>query len=85
LSGLRNRLFKKGVRVITVKPGFIRTRMTEGMDLPLRLTAEPEEIARAIRAADKKRRLVVYHKPIWALIMLVIRSIPERIFVRLKI
>ena len=50
LSGLRNRLFKAGVMVITIKPGFIRTRMTEGMDLPAILTAGPDEIARAIRS-----------------------------------
>ena len=50
LSGLRNRLAAKGVRVITVKPGFVNTRMTEGMKLPARLTAEPAEVARAIEA-----------------------------------
>ena len=40
LSGLRNRLFRTGVAVITIKPGFIRTRMTEGLKLPEILTAE---------------------------------------------
>jgi NAD(P)-dependent dehydrogenase (short-subunit alcohol dehydrogenase family) len=41
LSGLRNRLATTGVRVVTVKPGFVRTRMTAGMKLPPLLTAEP--------------------------------------------
>lgn len=85
LSGLRNRLFSKGVMVITVKPGFIRTRMTEGLHLPAILTAEPQEIARAIRRAQKHNRLVVYHRPIWGLIMLIICALPERIFARTKI
>ena len=84
LSGLRNRLFKKNVIVITIKPGFIRTRMTEGLDLPNALTALPDEMARAIRQAHKKKKLVVYHRPIWRLIMLIICSLPERIFIRTK-
>src|ERR1700709_2942426 len=45
LSGLRNRLASKGVHVITVKPGFVDTKMTEGMNLPSLLTAQPEEVA----------------------------------------
>ena len=45
LSGLRGWLAASGVHVATVKPGFVRTRMTDGMDLPARLTAEPEEVA----------------------------------------
>jgi decaprenylphospho-beta-D-erythro-pentofuranosid-2-ulose 2-reductase len=85
LSGLRNRLYGKGVTVITVKPGFIRTGMTEGMKLPAALTAAPDEVARAIRAAHRKKRLVVFHRPVWRFIMFVITGIPERIFVRLKL
>lgn len=85
LSGLRNRLFSKGITVITVKPGFVRTRATEGMDLPTILTADPDELARAIRRAHEKKRLVVYYRPVWRLIMMIIRSLPERIFARLKI
>ncbi len=85
LSGLRNRLAGKGVCVITVLPGFVRTRMTENMNLPELLTAAPDELARAIRRADQKRRLVVYHRPIWQFIMFIIRALPEKIFVRLKL
>jgi decaprenylphospho-beta-D-erythro-pentofuranosid-2-ulose 2-reductase len=84
LSGLRNRLFGKGVTVITVKPGFVRTRMTEGLNLPDKLTANPHELARAIFRAHKRGRLVVYYRPIWWLIMLIIRCLPERIFARFK-
>lgn len=46
LSGLRNRLARSGVHVVTVKPGFVRTRMTDGMDLPERLTAGPDGLLR---------------------------------------
>lgn len=80
LSGLRNRLADKGVHVLTVKPGFVLTKMTEGMDLPKRLTAAPEEVADAIYAAVEKRHNAIYVRPIWALVMAVIRSIPEPIF-----
>jgi short-subunit dehydrogenase len=85
LSGLRNRLAGKGVTVITVLPGFIRTRMTEGMDLPAMLTASPDELAQAIKRAHEKARLVVYHRAVWRFIMLVIRSLPERLFARMKL
>ncbi|MFM7349330.1 MAG: SDR family oxidoreductase [Erythrobacter sp.] len=80
LSGLRNRLAKKGVHVMTVLPGFVRTRMTAGMDLPARLTAEPDAVAKAIVAAAAKQRDVIYTKPIWRIVMAVIKAIPEAIF-----
>lgn len=85
LSGLRNRLAKSGVHVITVKPGFVATRMTVGMDLPARLTASPDEVAEAVVRAVQLQRNVVYVRPIWALIMGIIRAIPEPIFKRLKL
>jgi len=86
LSGLRNRLAPKGLRVVTVKPGFVRTQMTAGMKLPPFLTAEPAEVGRAIfTAAEKSSRDVVYVRRIWRPVMLVIGSIPERIFKRLRL
>lgn len=85
LSGLRNRLSKSGVHVMTVLPGFVRTRMTEGMDLPPRLTAEPGVVAEAIFRAAQRRRDVIYVKPVWQLVMAVIRTIPERLFKRTKL
>jgi short-subunit dehydrogenase len=85
LSGLRNALAAKGVHVLTVKPGFVATRMTAGMDLPPRLTAQPLEVAQAVVRAHKADRDVIYVRPIWRLIMLVIRTIPERIFKRLSL
>lgn len=85
LSGLRNRLAKQGVHVVTVLPGFVATQMTEGMDLPARLTAQPSEVADAIASAVERKKDVIYVRPIWRLIMAIIRSIPELIFKGMKI
>ncbi len=85
LSGLRNRLAGSGVHVVTVKPGYVRTRMTDGMDLPPRLTVEPDEVARAVVAAIRRRRDVVYVRRIWRVIMLIVRALPERVFKRTRL
>ena len=87
LSGLRNRLAPSGLRVVTVKPGFVRTRMTAGMKLPGLLTAEPDEVGAAIFAAaeGKRGRDVIYVRPVWRGVMAVIGSIPEPIFKKLKL
>lgn len=87
LSGLRNRLASTGVRVVTIKPGFVRTRMTAGMSLPALLTADPKEVGDAIfKAAEvSKGRDVVYVRSIWWPLMTVIRSIPEPVFKRLRL
>ena len=80
LSGLRNRLAASGVRVITVKPGFVRTSMTEGMALSPLLTAEPSQVASDIIAAVKKGRDVIYSRWFWRYIMVIIKAIPEFMF-----
>ncbi len=86
LSGLRNRLAPKGLRVVTVKPGFVRTQMTAGMKLPPLLTAEADEVGRAIfAAAEKGGGDVIYVRRLWRPVMMVIGSIPERVFKRLKL
>jgi NAD(P)-dependent dehydrogenase (short-subunit alcohol dehydrogenase family) len=86
LSGLRSRFAATGVRIITVKPGFVRTAMTAGMKLPNLLTAEPDEVGQTIfTAAETGRADVVYVPRVWRLIMLVIRVLPERVFKRLRL
>lgn len=85
LSGLRNRLFDQGIQVLTVKPGFVNTKMTENMELPDKLTAEPEEIALDIYNAQKKGKNILYTKWIWKYIMLIINNIPEFIFKKMSI
>lgn len=77
LSGLRNRLYNSQVHTLTVKPGFVSTKMTEGMNLPTRLTAKPEEVARDIYIAQIKRKNIIYTKWIWKWIMIIIKIIPE--------
>lgn len=85
LSGLRNRLARTPVQVITVLPGFVATRMTEGLNLNPRLTAQPEEVAEAIFRAYEKRRDVIYIRPVWRLIMAIIRALPEPVFKRTRL
>jgi len=85
LSGLRNRLNNKGVQVLTVKPGFVSTRMTANMDLPGPLTTQPGEVAEHIYKAQQSGKDVIYTKRIWRWIMLIIRAIPEWLFKRTNI
>lgn len=85
LSGLRNYLSDKKVHVITVKPGFMATKMTEGLPLNPKLTATPEQAAKCIFKAYKKRKDIVYVLPVWEIIMFIIRNIPEFIFKKLKL
>jgi short-subunit dehydrogenase len=85
LSGLRNYLFSKKVHVMTVKPGFMETKMTEGLPLNPKLTAKPKQAAEYIYKAYKKQKNVVYVLPIWRLIMLIIQHIPEFIYKKLKL
>ncbi|HVU95073.1 MAG TPA: SDR family oxidoreductase [Puia sp.] len=85
LSGLRNRLSHLRVHVLTVKPGFVYTRMTEGMRLPAPVTATPEEVANAIVKAVNKKKNVIYVRWVWRWIMLVIKCIPENIFKKLNL
>ena len=85
LSGLRNRCAAKGVHVATVKPGFVRTKMTAGMKLPEALLTEPSVVAAAILKAVQNKRDVVYVTGIWRLIMAIITAIPETIFKKLKL
>lgn len=85
LSGLRNRLHSSNVHVITVKPGFVDTRMTEGLDLPKILTARPAQVAGCVFSAVKKKKNILYVLAIWRLIMFIIKMIPEGIFKKMKL
>jgi short-subunit dehydrogenase len=86
LSGLRNRLHTSGVNVLTIKPGFVHTRMTAGLlDPGSPLVASPERVARDIERAIRLHRSVLYTPWFWRPIMAIIRSIPEPIFKRLKL
>lgn len=83
LQGLRNRLSKSSVQVLTVKPGFVDTKMTYGRS-GMFLVASPEAVAKAIVKALKANKQVVYVPWFWQWIMLIIKAIPEPIFMRMK-
>lgn len=85
LSGLRNYLYGRKVHVMTVKPGFMATKMTEGLPLNPKLTATPKQAAESIYSAYKNKKNVAYVLPVWWLTMAVIRNIPEFIFKKLKL
>ena len=84
LSGLRQRLYKSGVQVVTIKPGFVDTPMTRDFSKGL-LWAKPEQVARDIVRAMEKRKDVVYTPGFWWAIMRLIKSIPEFVFRRLSL
>ena len=84
LDGLRHRLSRANVNVITVKPGFVETKMTAGMDLPKILTAKPAQLGKAIFKAYEKKRSTLYYLPAWRFIMFVIRNVPEFVFQKTK-
>lgn len=84
-SGLRNRLFKSGVAVVTIKPGFVDTPMTAAFPKGGPLWAKPEKVARSIVRAIDARKTIVYVPFFWRWIMLIIKSVPEFMFRKLKL
>lgn len=84
-EGLGARLFPAGISVTDIRPGFVATPMTAELTLPAALVARPEAIAPRIVKAIEQGRPVVYVPGWWALIMLVIRSLPRPLFKRLKL
>jgi short-subunit dehydrogenase len=83
-QGLRNRLYKSGVHVLTIKPGFIDTPMTIKFNKgPLWST--PEKIAPSIVYAIDKKKNVIYTPWFWFLVMSIIKNIPESLFKKLSL
>ena len=85
LEGLRHRLHGSGVTVTTIKPGYLRTKMVAGMELPAPLVTDPERVAAPAVNAVLAGRRVVYVPGWWRWIMLAVRVIPELLFVRTNI
>jgi len=83
-SGLRQRLHKRGVSVVTIKPGFVDTPMTASFKKGA-LWAKPDQVAADIVAGVDKGKAEVYTPGFWRLIMLIIRHIPEFVFVKLAL
>ena len=83
LEALRNRLWRHGVRVTTVRPGFVETPMTQGLGLKGAISAD--RAAELILRARRRQKTVVYVPFKWRPIMFVIRSIPSFLFRKLSI
>lgn len=84
LEALRNRLTRRGVNVLTVKPGFMKTEMLKAAQGGTPFAIPPEKAAEDVWKAIKKRRQVIYTPSLWRWIMLVIRHIPSSIFRKLS-
>lgn len=84
-SGLRVRLFKHGIHVLTIKPGFVATPMTAQLNLSVQLMATPERVAKDIQHAIIARKNVLYTPWFWKWIMLIVHWIPEAVFKRMKL
>ncbi len=84
LEGLRNRVGRFGVAVVTVKPGPVDTPMTKGLDkLPMLISA-PEAGRQILRAAERRAH-TAYIPGKWRLIMFILRAIPSSIFKKLNV
>ena len=84
LQGLRNRCFQKGVHVMTVRLGFVDTRMTFGLETGIPV-ASPERISEAIVRAEQRKEDDLYLPRFWGGIMGIIKRIPEPVFKRLSL
>jgi NAD(P)-dependent dehydrogenase (short-subunit alcohol dehydrogenase family) len=83
LSSLRQRLARSGVRVLTLKPGFVDTPMTAAIPKNP-LFASPAQVARGIVRAVDRGAEVAYLPWWWRMVMLIVRALPERIFKKLS-
>lgn len=83
LEGLDHKHRADGLRVVTVKPGFVKTGMTEGLQPPP-FAGEPEEVADIVLSAIDKGTPVVYAPGTWRLVMAVIRGLPRAVMRRVN-
>ena len=84
-EGMQARLFKSGVHLLLIKPGFVATPMTAGLKLPAALTSTPERVARDIHRAIENKTNVLYTAWFWRYIMLIVRHVPVFIFKKLHL
>ena len=83
LEGLDHKHHADGLRVITVKPGFVKTSMTAGLEAPP-FAGEPNAVAQRVLGAIDRGAPVVYAPAPWRLIMAVIRALPRAIMRRIN-
>jgi NAD(P)-dependent dehydrogenase (short-subunit alcohol dehydrogenase family) len=83
LEGLDHKFRSAGLRTVCVKPGFVKTSMTDGLPPPP-FAGEPDEVARTVLRAVDRGQPVVYAPPMWRWVMLVIRSLPRAVMRRIS-
>jgi short-subunit dehydrogenase len=83
LDGLDLAYRDRGVRVLCVKPGFVRTAMTAGLPAPP-FAGEPDAVARAVVGAMDRGRHLVYVPAAWRWVMLIVRALPRAILRRVR-
>jgi decaprenylphospho-beta-D-erythro-pentofuranosid-2-ulose 2-reductase len=83
LDGLGQAYAERGVKVVCVRPGFVKTGMTEGLPVPP-FAGEPDSVANAVLAGIERGRPVVYAPGVWRWVMLIIRALPRSVLRRLK-
>ena len=79
LDGLRQRLYLDGIHVITIKPGFVKTKMTENLKLPKILISNVNHVGNKIFKAYKSKKNTLYVPRYWSIIMFIYKMIPETI------
>lgn len=84
-EGLRARLFKSGVSLTDIRPGFVDTPMTEGLSLPTALVAQPEQVADRILSGIERKVDVLYAPAFWRVVMAIICMIPRFVFKRISL
>lgn len=82
LDGLDHKFHAAGLRVVCVRPGFVKTGMTAGLKPPP-FAGEPEQVARQVAAAISRPRPVLYTPGMWRLVMAVIRLLPRFVMRRI--
>lgn len=80
LDGLRQRLYEQDIKIITVKPGYVETKMTNNLNLPKILVSDVSKVAEIIFKSYKKEKNIVYAPTYWRYILIIYRMVPEFIF-----
>ena len=83
LEGLDHGYRRQGLRTVCVKPGFVRTGLTDGLPEPP-FAADPEAVARGVVRAIERGRPVVYAPPVWRLVMAAVRALPRGVLRRVR-
>jgi len=80
LDGLRQRLYQQDINVITVKPGYVKTKMIKDLNLPKYLVSTPQKVGKIIFDSYQKKKTIVYAPFYWKILMFIYKMIPEWIF-----